>query len=72
MIDIENPRAVLDDLSARIHANLSSIVEDFVQEALLKILDNLASFRGDSKFTTWAQKIAVNFANGCEAVRIGH
>jgi RNA polymerase sigma-70 factor (ECF subfamily) len=37
-------------------------IEDFVQEALLKILDNLDSFRGESKFTTWAQKIAVNVA----------
>ena len=35
-------------------------IEDFVQDALLKILDNLDSFRGESKFTTWAQKIAVN------------
>jgi RNA polymerase sigma-70 factor (ECF subfamily) len=37
-------------------------IEDFVQEALLKILDNLDSFRGESRFTTWAQKIAVNIA----------
>jgi RNA polymerase sigma-70 factor (ECF subfamily) len=37
-------------------------IEDFIQEALLKILDNLDSFRGESKFTTWAQKIAVNVA----------
>ncbi len=37
-------------------------VEDFVQDALLKILDALDTFRGDSKFTTWAQKIAVNTA----------
>ena len=37
-------------------------IEGFVQEALLKILDNLASFRGNSRFTTWAQKIAVHEA----------
>jgi RNA polymerase sigma-70 factor (ECF subfamily) len=36
--------------------------EDFVQDALLKILDGLDTFRGESKFTTWAQKIAVNVA----------
>ena len=36
--------------------------EDFVQEALLKILDNLDSFAGRSKFTTWAHKIAVSVA----------
>jgi RNA polymerase sigma-70 factor (ECF subfamily) len=37
-------------------------VEDFVQDALLKILGALDSFRGESRFTTWAQKIAVNVA----------
>ena len=37
-------------------------VEDFAQEALMKILDNLDSFRGESRFTTWAQKIAVRVA----------
>jgi RNA polymerase sigma-70 factor (ECF subfamily) len=35
---------------------------DFAQEALIKITGNLASFRGESRFTTWAQKIAVNVA----------
>jgi len=37
-------------------------LEDFVQEALLKILANLASFEGRSRFTTWAHKIAVRVA----------
>ena len=37
-------------------------IEGFVQEALLKILDNLDTFRGESRFTTWAQKIAVHEA----------
>jgi RNA polymerase sigma-70 factor (ECF subfamily) len=37
-------------------------IEGFVQDALLKILDNLASFRGESRFTTWAQRIAVHEA----------
>lgn len=36
--------------------------EDFVQEAVLKILANLDSFAGRSKFTTWAHKIAVSVA----------
>lgn len=34
--------------------------DDFVQEAILKILANLDSFAGRSKFTTWAHKIAVS------------
>jgi len=38
------------------------IREDFAQDALLKILKALDTFRGESRFTTWAQKIAVNVA----------
>ncbi|MGD1991587.1 MAG: sigma-70 family RNA polymerase sigma factor [Anaerolineae bacterium] len=37
-------------------------LEDFAQEALLKILRGLDSFRGESRFTTWAHKIALNVA----------
>ncbi len=38
------------------------LTEDFVQDSLLKILDNLDSFAGRSQFTTWAHKIALNVA----------
>lgn len=38
------------------------LLEDFAQDALLKILNALDTFRGESRFTTWAQKIAVNVA----------
>lgn len=38
------------------------MAEDFVQEALLKILANLETFAGRSKFTTWAHKITVRVA----------
>ena len=38
---------------------LDQFVEDVAQDALLKILDNIDSFRGESKFMTWAMKIAV-------------
>ncbi len=37
-------------------------IEDFVQEALLRILNALDTFRGESRFTTWAHKIAVRVA----------
>jgi len=37
-------------------------LEDFVQEALLRTLAALDTFRGESRFTTWAQKIAVHVA----------
>lgn len=39
-----------------------SDLEDFVQDALVRILDNVGSFRGESKFSTWAQKVAVRVA----------
>ncbi len=42
--------------------HLESLVEDSVQEALVKILDNFDSFQGRSRFTTWANKIAVRVA----------
>jgi RNA polymerase sigma-70 factor (ECF subfamily) len=37
-------------------------LEDFAQDALLRILAGLDSFRGESRFTTWAQKIAIHVA----------
>jgi RNA polymerase sigma-70 factor (ECF subfamily) len=37
-------------------------IEDFVQEALIKILKSYGSFRGESRFTTWAQMIALRIA----------
>jgi RNA polymerase sigma-70 factor (ECF subfamily) len=47
-------------------ANYASVteqdLEDFAQEALLKIMSGLDSFRGESRFTTWANKIAVRVA----------
>ena len=51
-------RASLGGYGGGIEAN----VEDFAQEALIRITANLGSFRGESRFTTWAQKIAMNVA----------
>ena len=64
---ISELRALLDrglryTLSSRLNTNLDAIVEDFVQESLIKILDKIDTFRGESQFTTWAQKIAVRVA----------
>jgi len=36
--------------------------EDCAQEALVAVLDHLEEFRGDSKFTTWVYKFAINMA----------
>jgi len=48
-------------LKQRYHVTQSDL-EDFVQDALVRVLDNLGTFRGESKFITWAQKIAVRVA----------
>jgi len=42
--------------------DFEALAEDFCQEALLRILDNLDSFEGRSRFTTWAHKVAVRVA----------
>jgi RNA polymerase sigma-70 factor (ECF subfamily) len=49
-------------LANRIRTDLDVFVEDFVQDAILRILDKIDTFRGESRFTTWAQKIAVRVA----------
>ncbi|HET9590406.1 MAG TPA: sigma-70 family RNA polymerase sigma factor [Anaerolineales bacterium] len=36
--------------------------EDCAQDALIAVLNRLSDFRGDSKFTTWAYKFAINMA----------
>jgi RNA polymerase sigma-70 factor, ECF subfamily len=51
-------RAALGGRANGVDAN----IEDFAQEALIKIMSNLDSFRGESRFTTWAKKIAMNVA----------
>ena len=50
------------DLSDRSLEEIRQMAQDFVQEALLKVLDNLDTFRGESQFTTWASKIATRVA----------
>jgi len=36
------------------------VAEDLVQDAFVKIYQNLENFRGDSKLSTWIYKIATN------------
>ncbi|MEX0599715.1 MAG: sigma-70 family RNA polymerase sigma factor [Rhodothermales bacterium] len=55
-------RGVRIVLRRRAPAKAEDLAEDFVQEAVLKILDSLDSFRGDSRFMTWAQTIVVRVA----------
>jgi RNA polymerase sigma-70 factor (ECF subfamily) len=55
-------RGLIYALSSRIKTDLEAQVDDFVQDAILRILDKLDTFRGESRFTTWAQKVAVRVA----------
>ena len=50
-------------LSSRVDPNrLDALIEDSAQDALLRILDKMDTFRGESRFTTWATKVAVRLA----------
>lgn len=55
-------RGLIYALSSRIDTDLETQVDDFVQDSVLRILDKMDTFRGESKFTTWAQKVAVRVA----------
>ena len=52
----------VDELSALARDDIVKLAEDCAQEALIAIMRRLSDFRGDSKFTTWAYKFAVNIA----------
>lgn len=52
----------LADLQSRDEEEVLRLAEDCAQDALLAILRRLPDFRGESKFTTWAYKFAVNIA----------
>ena len=50
------------DLSHLSNQEITQMAEDLAQDATLRVMENLGSFRGDSRFTTWATKIAVRVA----------
>jgi RNA polymerase sigma-70 factor (ECF subfamily) len=50
------------DLQHLSHHEITQMAEDLAQDAVLRVIENLASFRGDSQFTTWATRIAVRVA----------
>jgi RNA polymerase sigma-70 factor (ECF subfamily) len=58
---LDRRRADLAHLERR---ELEHLAEDSAQEALLQILARLDTFRGDSKFTTWAYRFVINTAAG--------
>jgi RNA polymerase sigma-70 factor (ECF subfamily) len=52
----------LGDFDRLTRDEILQLAEDCAQEALIAVLNHLSDFRGDSKFTTWAYKFAINFA----------
>lgn len=56
---LSRERSDLSDLSTN---ELQQMSEDLAQDATLRVMDNLGTFRGDSLFTTWATRIAVRVA----------
>src|SRR5690349_16883287 len=50
------------DLTGLAPEEIVQMAEDFAQDATLRVLASLDSFRGDSQFTTWATKVAVRIA----------
>jgi RNA polymerase sigma-70 factor (ECF subfamily) len=53
-----------EDLTHLDRRELEHLAEDFAQEALLQIQAKLDTFRGESKFTTWAYRFVINVAAG--------
>jgi RNA polymerase sigma-70 factor, ECF subfamily len=52
----------LGDFDGRNRDKILQCAEDCAQEALIAVMNHLSDFRGDSKFTTWAYKFAINIA----------
>jgi RNA polymerase sigma-70 factor (ECF subfamily) len=52
------------DLSGFDYEELQQLAEDWAQQAVIQVLDKLDTFRGDSRFTTWAYRVAINLAAG--------
>ncbi|MCI0549996.1 MAG: RNA polymerase sigma factor, partial [Anaerolineae bacterium] len=67
---LEGEREKLDELVTRIQTRLYNLAvrmlwhpadaEDATQEILIKIVTHLSDFRGNSRFSTWVWRIAVN------------
>lgn len=52
----------LDDFQGLNRDEITQRAEDCAQDALIAVLNHLSDFRGDSKFSTWAYKFAINIA----------
>ena len=50
------------DLGGLAREEIKQVAQDMAQEALLTVLRHLDDFRGESKFTTWAYRFAINIS----------
>src|SRR5438093_8598119 len=50
------------DLRNLAREEVEQVAQDLAQDALLTILNHLDDFRGESKFTTWAYRFAINMS----------
>ena len=50
------------DLAGRSQVELEQMAEDYAQDSVMRVLQRLDSFRGESRFTTWATRIALRIA----------
>lgn len=50
------------DLARLDFEELRALAEDWAQAAVIQVLNKRDTFRGNSKFTTWAYRIAINIA----------
>lgn len=50
------------DLAELSNHDVTQMAQDMAQDAVMRVLENLDSFRGDSLFTTWAMRVAVRVA----------
>jgi RNA polymerase sigma-70 factor, ECF subfamily len=56
---LSQDRSDLRDLASK---EIQAMASDMAQDAVLRVIDNIDSFRGESRFTTWANKIAIRLA----------
>lgn len=56
---LSQERSDLRDLAL---TEIEEMAQDLAQDATLRVLNNLEAFRGESRFTTWANKIAIRIA----------
>lgn len=52
------------DVASLDYGEIQQLAEDWAQQGVLQVLAKLPSFRGDSKFTTWAYRVVINLVAG--------